>query len=194
MTTATRQCSLKSCRSRFRRDTGIVQGVQAWCSDDHRIEWAIEAGRKLRQANTDDKINRMRRDFYESDIKTRKAAAIREFNAYIRARDAGLPCISCGRPIPVDDYCAGHYIPAGNNSLLRFDEHNVNGQHNTDCNKHRSGDQVRYRKGLLAKYGEATVDRLESTTGTIKRTAADYKAIELQYRDKRRQLERGEAA
>lgn len=187
MTTATRKCS--HCRSRFRRELGIVQGVLAWCSEDHRIEWAIEAGRKLRQVTTDDRIKRMKRDFYESDIRTRKAAAIREFNAYIRARDAGLPCISCGRPISADDYCAGHYIPAGNNSLLRFDEYNVNGQHNTDCNKHRSGDQVRYRKGLLAKYGAAVVDRLESTTGTIKRTAQDYKAIELQYRDKRIQLE-----
>ena len=192
MPTATRKCA--HCRTRFRRESGIVQGLLAWCSEDHRIQWAVQAGRKLRERHIDDKIKAMGKNYYANDIKTRKAAAVREFNAYIRARDAGLPCISCGKPIPPGDYCAGHYIPAGSNSLLRFDEHNVNGQHNTDCNKHRSGDQVRYRKGLLAKYGETVVDRLENTSGTIKRTAADYKAIEVKYRDKRIQLERARAA
>ncbi len=135
------------------------------------------------------KFAKRKREFYETDVKTRKAAAVHAFNAYIRERDRYAPCISCGKPIPDDDYCAGHYIPAGSNSLLKFNEYNVNGQHNNDCNKHRSGDQVRYRKGLIVKYGEAVVDELEATNGTIKRKPEDYKAIEVLYKQKLKDLQ-----
>jgi hypothetical protein len=147
---------------------------------------AMQERSRAKQARAEKQAHsRQKREFYESDIKTRKAAAIREFNTYIRERDKGLPCISCRKPVRPDDYDAGHYIPAGSNSLLRFDEVNTNGQCAFYCNHSRSGNQVEYRKGLVEKYGEAEVLRLESTSGTIKRTAEDYKKIEVEYKNKR---------
>lgn len=197
MANSKRRCSLQSCKIHFLRETGIVEGLKAWCSEDHKIAWAIAAGRKLRAIQVKEekqKHARQKREFYESDIQTRKAAAIREFNTYIRERDKGLPCISCRKPIRLDDYDAGHYIPAGSNSLLRFDEVNTNGQCAFYCNHSRSGNQVEYRKGLVEKYGEAEVIRLESTNGTIKRTAQDYKKIEVEYKNKRLALVQRAAA
>jgi len=195
MANSTRRCSWKQCRASQPVGTMIVKGSQAWCNSDHQYKHALDALGRLRKRKAKEekqKHTKRKRTFYDNDIKTRKAAAVKEFNAYIRARDDGKGCISCQRPIPADDYCAGHYIPAGSNSLLKFDEFNVNGQHNNDCNKHRSGDQVRYRIGLIAKYGIAEVERLESTNGTIKRKPQDYKAIEVKYREKRLQLNQEE--
>lgn len=185
-------------RCRYCKEYNIPKDApktDAFCCHEHKVAYAMDVVNRSRQKQAKlyvveakaerKKFARRKKDYYENDIKTRKAAAVREFNAYIRARDAGEPCISCSKPIPGDDYCAGHYIPAGSNSRLRFDEFNVNGQHNTDCNKHRSGDQVRYRAGLIRKYGLAEVERLENTNGTIKRRPADYKEIEITYRNKR---------
>ena len=53
-----------------------------------------------------------------------KLKAQKVFNAYIRKRDEGLPCISCGTGQPQH---AGHYFSAGHNSKLRFEERNVGG-------------------------------------------------------------------
>jgi hypothetical protein len=193
-----RRCSLKSCDDPyFRPEDGIIAcgGKLAFCTFDHQVAYGVEQGKKFRAqqsriekrtAKEDrQKHTRQKKRFYENDTKTRKAAAVREFNSYIRERDKGLPCISCGKPIRLADYDAGHYIPAGSNSLLKFDEVNTNGQCAFYCNHSRSGNQVEYRKGLLERYGEAEVIRLESTNGTIKRTAEDYKKIEVEYKNKR---------
>ena len=78
------------------------------------------------------------------------------FNAYIRNRDEGLQCISCGRP----GNQAGHYFPVKGFSALRFDEWNVNLQC-PGCNLFRHGNQAMYRIGLVEKIGEEAVKELE---------------------------------
>jgi len=183
MANSRRKC--RHCKAYGKPSDMLLVPAGAFCNFDCVMAYNRERVPKVRAKADKEKHSKLKRKFYDNDTKTRKAAAIREFNAYIRERDSGRPCISCWKPIPADDYCAGHYIPAGSNSRLRFDECNVNGQHNTDCNKYRSGDQVRYRIGLIAKYGIAEVERLESTNGTIKRRPQDYKAIEIKYREKR---------
>lgn len=45
------------------------------------------------------------------------------FNAWVRARDYGQPCISCGRHHQGQHH-AGHYRPAGSNPELRFEPDN----------------------------------------------------------------------
>ena len=44
------------------------------------------------------------------------------FNAFIRARDAGKPCISCGRPLGTEPntYDFGHYRSVGSAPHMRF--------------------------------------------------------------------------
>ena len=87
-----------------------------------------------------------------------KAKAQKVFNAYIRKRDEGLPCISCGTGQPQH---AGHYFSAGHNSKLRFDERNVGGQC-LRCNYFLHGNQLGYRKGLIKRIGIESVEQLES--------------------------------
>lgn len=85
----------------------------------------------------------------------------RVFNAYVRERDKELGCISCGGPVEQ----AGHYHSQGHHSALRFDPINTNGQCRR-CNMFLHGNLIRYRQGLVAKYGEDVVIELEERANT----------------------------
>ena len=80
------------------------------------------------------------------------------FNAYIRKRDSGLCCISCGKD---NANQAGHYFTVKGFSAIRFDEWNVNLQC-PGCNLFLHGNQAMYRIGLVEKLGEKAVNELES--------------------------------
>jgi hypothetical protein len=80
------------------------------------------------------------------------------FNKYIRTRDEGLVCISCGSDKANQ---AGHWISVKQSSALRFHEWNVNLQC-AGCNLYLHGNQVMYRVGLVKKIGEKAVAELES--------------------------------
>jgi hypothetical protein len=79
------------------------------------------------------------------------------FNAYIRNRDQGKPCISCGSN---QGNQAGHYFPVKGFSVLRFNEYNVNLQC-AACNMYKHGNQAMYRIGLVQRIGEDQVVNLE---------------------------------
>jgi hypothetical protein len=79
------------------------------------------------------------------------------FNAYIRKRDEGQPCISCGSNQANQ---AGHYFTVKGFSSLRFNESNVNLQC-AACNMYKHGNQAMYRIGLVQKIGEQRVIDLE---------------------------------
>lgn len=81
----------------------------------------------------------------------------RVFNSYIRSRDSGIPCISCGR----EGNQAGHYFTVKGFSALRFDEWNVNLQC-AGCNLFLHGNQAMYRIGLVEKIGLKAVSELEA--------------------------------
>jgi hypothetical protein len=87
------------------------------------------------------------------------------FNEYIRVRDAGQPCISCGQ---YKELQAGHYLSAGHHAVWRFNEWNVNGQC-VRCNMHLHGNLIGYRKGLVRKIGEERVLMLESSRHGVKK-------------------------
>lgn len=80
------------------------------------------------------------------------------FNTFIRLRDKGQTCISCPSKKVVH---AGHYKSAGKYSGTRFDEYNTNGQC-LECNNIKSGNEAEYRIGLIKKFGENEVLRLEN--------------------------------
>lgn len=110
------------------------------------------------------------------------------FNAYIRARDAHLPCISCGT-YTAGQFHAGHYRTTKAAPELRFDEANVHKQC-AQCNNFDSGNIVEYRINLIARIGEAEVNRLEGPNEPKKYTIDDLKAIKAKYRALVRELER----
>jgi hypothetical protein len=86
-----------------------------------------------------------------------EGVAKKVFQKWIRKRDDGKGCISCGAPISD----GGHYYPAGQYSGLIFDEMNVHGQCR-QCNHFRSGNLIEYRIGLIMRYGNEYVNELES--------------------------------
>jgi hypothetical protein len=88
------------------------------------------------------------------------------FNSFIRKRDNGLPCISCGQH--KEYYDAGHYVPVRGGSFLRFHEWNVNKECKV-CNGFDSFHLVGYRKNLIDKIGLEAVKYLEDNRREVKK-------------------------
>lgn len=112
--------------------------------------------------------------------------AQREFNAYIRLRDASLACISCGR-FHQGQWHAGHYLSTGARPELRFDEDNVQKQC-APCNNHLHGNLVLYRLALIERIGLKRVERLEGPHAPLHLDAAGLKELVAQYRAKARAI------
>ena len=95
-------------------------------------------------------------------------AVWRIFSKFIRARDAdwrgNCKCISCGIMRNwKDGIDAGHFISQGSDSALKYNEMNVNAQCSEYCNRRMSGNLILYRIGLVRKYGEDNVKKLEQS-------------------------------
>jgi len=118
----------------------------------------------------------------------RKAQAV--FNRWIKLRDAGLPCVSCGHP---DDGTrqrhASHYRPAGSNPALRFEPDAVWASCSI-CNNYKSGNLIPYRIELISRIGLARVEWLESHHDLPHRTVDDFRQIRAHYSKLVRDLER----
>ena len=113
------------------------------------------------------------------------------FNAWVRERDAELPCISCGRH-HAGQYHSGHYRTVGASPELRFEPLNAWKQC-APCNNHLSGNLINYRISLLQKIGEEKVIWLEGPHEAKKYTIEELKAMTADYRAKTREL-KGRAA
>jgi hypothetical protein len=115
------------------------------------------------------------------------------FNRYVRLRDAGRPCICCGRhlqPFGVGGgFDAGHYRSVGSAPHLRFNPDNCHGQ-TKQCNRYGAGRAVDYRIGLINRIGIARVEALEADQTSPKWSDDDLMAIRDEYRAKWQQLER----
>ncbi|MEN8639608.1 recombination protein NinG [Pseudomonas sichuanensis] len=150
------------------------------------------AARAIAQQNrTDAKARREK-------LKTRRehvAEAQTAFNAYIRERDAGLPCISCDS-LPSDHdlitgsrWDAGHYRSVGACPELRFEPLNVHRQC-VKCNRNLSGNAVEYRIRLVKRIGAEAVEFLEGPHQPRKYTIEDLQAIKALYRQMLKDLRR----
>jgi hypothetical protein len=88
-------------------------------------------------------------------------------NAFIRLRDTGQPCISCGKEINGVRH-ASHFIAAFAHSNIRFHEDNI-WVSCYKCNVMLSGNQLEYRKRLIPKIGLERVEWLENNAHIIKK-------------------------
>ncbi len=86
-----------------------------------------------------------------------KLKAITVFNAWIRNRDSGSTCISCG--LFKGDQ-AGHFYAAGSFNHMRFLEDNCHLQC-TQCNFFKHGNLIPYRINLIKKIGIERVEKLD---------------------------------
>lgn len=104
-----------------------------------------------------------------TDIQKARANCQRAVNKMIRENDAGRPCISCGRLVPLD---AGHFISVGEAPGLRFHPLNINGQCRYE-NGYKGGRTWEYGRGLDLKYGEGTSEFLKFLPKTANITLDD---------------------
>ncbi|WP_340618791.1 recombination protein NinG [Xenorhabdus entomophaga] len=128
------------------------------------------------------------------------------FNKYIRARDHGKECISCGCELAgASNYLTGsaidasHYRSRGAASHLRFNVFNVHSSC-TRCNRQLSGNAVEYRIRLIKRIGLSRVEALESNNQLRKFDIEYLKRVKklfarrARYYEKRRKSECREAA
>jgi hypothetical protein len=112
------------------------------------------------------------------------AEAQKAFNAYIRERDKGQPCICCNKPLGAGEvggaYDCGHYRSTGSASHLRFDPRNAHAQRK-HCNRYGAGRAVDYRIGLIARIGLPAVEALEADSRVHKWTREELIAIKALY-------------
>lgn len=165
------------CQTRFEP----VRSTNTVCSPPCAIEYANRKAEKRERAIKRDAEQRQRRDLKrrKEALKTRAdwiREAQRAFNSYIRARDYGKPCISCGSHMHMQrmggTVDCGHYRSRGAAGHLRFNVYNAAAQC-VKCNRHLSGNAVDYRISLISRIGQHRVERLEADN-TQRRFDDDY--------------------
>lgn len=162
-------------------------GLNYFCDTEcaYKQARATQAKKATKDANEQRKRDRERL----KQLKTRSEwlrDAQTVFNKYIRLRDAGLPCISCGRNSGAK-MNAGHYLSVGAHPELRFDEANCHIQCE-HCNSYKSGNQAQYRPRLIAKVGQDEVDRLEGPQRPLKLTIEEIQELIAKYKTKVKEL------
>ena len=103
---------------------------------------------------------------------------------YVRLRDAGKPCISCGRTYARMD--CGHYYGRGAYPHLKYDEMNVHLQCRR-CNM--QGNAQGFRLGLIDRYGVAALWLLELKTRMRSKYKPDKKLMAIYFKNRIKELE-----
>lgn len=121
----------------------------------------------LQSHSLDFKRSRMNIKKYKGKtLSNLKATAVRHFHKFIRERDKGKPCVSCGKYTTLQ---AGHFYSAGNFPETRFNQDNVHGQCKK-CNYFLSGNLLPYRTEIITRIGQDRFEQLEMTNQMSKRT------------------------
>lgn len=161
-----------------------------------------EARAAKRAASEAKKAAKIARDRHRADKERVKptsklrAEAIQAFNAYIRERDAGLPCITCDRseaeverdpPLTGGVWHAGHFQSTGSAPEKRFLEDNVHRQC-AACNRPGGHTRERYEARLRERIGDERVEAVLARMPESRYRADDFRRIRDDYRAKRRAL------
>ena len=104
------------------------------------------------------------------------------FQKWIRLRDSNEGCISCGTTT-AKIWHAGHYLKAELFTGIIFNPMNVNKQCEK-CNTFLNGNEANYRIGLVKKYGEEAVKKLEEQANKLRQykyTREELKEIKTKY-------------
>lgn len=113
---------------------------------------------------------------------------------YIRLRDKGKPCISCGTKWRKDFHCC-HFYKSELYSTLRFDETNLHGGC-PKCNLYLDGNESGYRVGIINRFSKGFLSLLDSKALLDKHTKHKWSRIALEeireyYKNKLKELKDG---
>jgi hypothetical protein len=176
----------KVCKSRYTKSRPLQVACSPICALEHvRSNSEKNAKKKAAEQRRVDKAKLAAMD----GLPALKKRAQTAFNAFIRARDAGKPCISCGKPLGTEPntYDAGHYRSVGSAPHMRFVEDNVHGQCK-HCNNYLGGNHVAYRLGLIERIGQSSVDMIERDQTVRKYTREGLIELARHYRELARAL------
>lgn len=162
---------------------------------DNATKAEMERKKSVSAARKKEKAGVARRRKRKAELKTARELAPEAqaiFNRYVRIRDYGKPCISCGR-MPEDKFGGamdcGHYRTRGAASHLRFNLHNTAAQC-VYCNRNRSGAQKAFEEGLILRIGINKVEALNENNKSRKFDAHYLRRIKVIFAKKTRMKER----
>lgn len=158
---------------------GVAKGYGCGVKTIHRVhglgkmcgcysKWLLntDAGRlKLERATLKVQKPRLELEKAEKERKTttvlKKALKVTKIvvHAFVRLRDKGKPCISCGEPWR-EDFQAGHYHKAELYETLKFHLDNIHGQC-VGCNIREAGNLEQYNINLPLRIGQERFNKLQ---------------------------------
>jgi hypothetical protein len=178
----------KVCKTEFTPVRPLQSVCGALCGLAHARQ-ATEK-KKAKEAQEDRKKTREKLDAMRTKPQLVKVAQT-AFNAFVRARDADKPCISCGKLPSTESNSTdcGHFRSVGSAPHMRFVEDNAAGQCK-HCNQYLAGNVLAYRKGLIERIGLARVEQIESDQTVRKYTHEGLIEIARHYNAETRRLKR----
>jgi hypothetical protein len=96
-------------------------------------------------------------------------------NKYIRLRDAGKPCVSCGQ---FKELQAGHYYAVSGYDGLRFNEDNIHGEC-SGCNCFNESHLIPYTLNIANRITEHGLEELHHQAAEYKREGYRWTRMEL---------------
>lgn len=178
----------KVCKTEF----NPVRPLQRVCCPRCALELSKTIQKKIiaKEAQEDRKKTREKLDAMRTKPQLVKVAQT-AFNAFVRARDADKPCISCGKPPSSESNSTdcGHFRSVGSAPHMRFVEDNAAGQCK-HCNQYLAGNVLAYRKGLIERIGLARVEQIESDQTVRKYTHEGLVEIARHYNAEARRLKK----
>ncbi|MGP2517125.1 recombination protein NinG [Yersinia sp. 2545 StPb PI] len=178
----------KVCNERF-KPAAIYEW---WCCEKHKDVHIKQLAKKAH----DDALRKSEQRRRQKEKEERKELKVRKINAkpkaywtkqaqqavnaFVRARDSNLPCVSCGNTSAVQ-WDAGHYRTTAAAPQFRFDPRQIHKQCSV-CNQHKSGNIVPYRVELIKRIGIETVEAIENNHERRSYTVEELKGIRDYYR------------
>ncbi len=179
-----------------------VKYLQKVCGPLCAIAYQRDARNRQAERERKDKLKVRKKALLTRGDYLKKAQTA--FNAFIRERDEGKPCPSCGHYSPPmifgGQWDCGHFLGVGARPELRFEEKNAYRQ----CKACNGGSgrfaaknatvHASYRETLIEWYGLSLVEWLEGPHEPKHYTKEDLENIAAKYRRKTRELKKQKAA
>ena len=184
--------SCKQCKKSVRVETMTARQFGNFCSVAHSMAWIDANSRRLAEKARAQRVNKENKAIKERKEKLKTINDYKKelqvlFNKWVRLRDDGCACISCGG-IPKKKN-AGHYKTTKAYPELRYEPLNCHIQCE-HCNTYLSGNLINYRINLINKIGVDKVEWLEGPHEAKKYTIEDIEALKVHYRGLIKELEK----
>lgn len=182
-----KKCKAPSCGLKFQPERQMQETCCIKCAIEltnlkrtkKAAKDAADVSKKERAAKRE--ASKKKAEFYDNDRSHQLKLTQSAFNAWIRFRDSGKPCVSCDKPDSgAHQRHASHFRSVGACAELRFNSLNVNTSCSV-CNNHLSGNIAGYRPRLIDKIGIELVGWLEGPHEPNKYTCDQLREIRAYY-------------